>query len=411
MVSGGAWPQAKRPLRLPGQESRPPPEEYVGRIDARKGIATAIQALARLPRAATLTITGDGDGAHLGELRDLAAGLGLGERVFVGARPRAALRDAGRRAGLPDRVARAVGDRPARGDGGRPAGAGHGHRRLERVPARRRERAAARPRRRGALADAVTRLAADEPLRDRLRAAGRRTTGHYTQERWNRGLTAVIRPRRERRRPPRPAGARDRVPAVPAGDRIELAAQVADVAWYHTLELAPGVIMPGWFDLRPVVPKVLPASLAGLRCLDVATFDDFWAFELERRGAREVVAVDVLDPRDWDWPVGSPPAVIAAILRSVCSDRLVLVESVDPLLSLLHPRRPLAALDGRDRPWWWTPNVAGLRRLVASAGFRIDGPVRRARLAAALRRRETRRDALGALVGDAHAALRARVRG
>jgi SAM-dependent methyltransferase len=40
-----------------------------------------------------------------------------------------------------------------------------------------------------------------------------------------------------------------------------------------------------------------PSALAGLRCLDVGTMDGFWAFELEHRGAREVVAID-LGPRD-----------------------------------------------------------------------------------------------------------------
>jgi tRNA (mo5U34)-methyltransferase len=46
-----------------------------------------------------------------------------------------------------------------------------------------------------------------------------------------------------------------------------------------------------------------PASLAGLRCLDVGTMDGFWAFELERRGAREVVAIDLADPERQDSPV------------------------------------------------------------------------------------------------------------
>src|SRR5207302_7668476 len=37
------------------------------------------------------------------------------------------------------------------------------------------------------------------------------------------------------------------------------------------------------------------------RCLDVGTFDGFWAFEMERRGAGEVVALDIDDPVDLDW--------------------------------------------------------------------------------------------------------------
>jgi glycosyltransferase involved in cell wall biosynthesis len=62
---------------------------YVGRIDSRKGIATAIRALATLPPEATLRVVGGGDEAHLEELRVLAAELDLGRRVsFDGARPR-----------------------------------------------------------------------------------------------------------------------------------------------------------------------------------------------------------------------------------------------------------------------------------------------------------------------------------
>ena len=56
-------------------------------------------------------------------------------------------------------------------------------------------------------------------------------------------------------------------------------ADVAEQEWYHTLELAPGVVTPGWFDTREVPQRLpIPASLAGRRCLDVGTFDGFWAF-------------------------------------------------------------------------------------------------------------------------------------
>jgi tRNA (mo5U34)-methyltransferase len=87
-------------------------------------------------------------------------------------------------------------------------------------------------------------------------------------------------------------------------DRDALAERVArNHDWYHTLELAPSVITPGWVDTRPVVSRVpLPPSLTGRRCLDVGTWDGFWAFEMERRGADEVHAVDVPDPYRWDWP-------------------------------------------------------------------------------------------------------------
>jgi tRNA (mo5U34)-methyltransferase len=39
----------------------------------------------------------------------------------------------------------------------------------------------------------------------------------------------------------------------------------------------------------------------GMRALDVGTWDGFWAFEMERRGA-SVVALDLDDEADLDWP-------------------------------------------------------------------------------------------------------------
>src|SRR5215212_6968797 len=74
------------------------------------------------------------------------------------------------------------------------------------------------------------------------------------------------------------------------------------MGWYHTIELAPGQETEGMFDLRPFVDRYgLPESLEGKRCLDVGTWDGFWAFEIERRGG-EVVGIDLDDERLLDWP-------------------------------------------------------------------------------------------------------------
>lgn len=72
--------------------------------------------------------------------------------------------------------------------------------------------------------------------------------------------------------------------------------------WYHTIDVAPGVATPGWFDLRHATDLLPWPDVRGLRCLDIGTFDGFYAFEMERRGAAEVVAIDVEDHLDWDWP-------------------------------------------------------------------------------------------------------------
>ena len=64
-----------------------------GRIDERKGIDTAIEALAHLPADAELQVVGGGDDDHLGQLRALADRLGLGGRVSFERHPRDRLPD------------------------------------------------------------------------------------------------------------------------------------------------------------------------------------------------------------------------------------------------------------------------------------------------------------------------------
>lgn len=209
-----------------------------------------------------------------------------------------------------------------------------------------------------------------------------------------------------------------------------LARRVAEHEWYHTLELAPGVVTPGWQDTRPILGAVpFPQSTAGMRCLDIGTFDGFWAFELERRGSTDVVAIDILDPEKWDWPYASADSVKAEIgrrkalgqgfelarealgsrverlatsvydldpsvhgtfdlvylgsllihlrepiralerVREVCKGSLIVVDGIDLLLSLAFPRRAVATLDGQGRPWWWHANQTALARMVQVAGF------------------------------------------
>jgi tRNA (mo5U34)-methyltransferase len=93
------------------------------------------------------------------------------------------------------------------------------------------------------------------------------------------------------------------------GGESNLLQRVKEIPWYHTIELAPGVVTSGEFDLRPYVDRhQLPERMDGMRALDVATFNGFWAFEMERRGA-EVVALDLDDPSDLDWPAFRPRVV------------------------------------------------------------------------------------------------------
>jgi tRNA (mo5U34)-methyltransferase len=77
--------------------------------------------------------------------------------------------------------------------------------------------------------------------------------------------------------------------------------------WYHTLELRSGEWTDGWFDLRGAVKHYgLPEDMTGMRVLEVGTWDGFWAFEMERRGA-DVTAIDLDDESELDWPPRQRP--------------------------------------------------------------------------------------------------------
>jgi len=211
-------------------------------------------------------------------------------------------------------------------------------------------------------------------------------------------------------------------------ERDELLQRARERGWYHTLELGAGVTTDGWFDLRSQVKEYkLPDRLDGLRCLEVGTWDGFWAFELEDRGAAEVVALDLDEERELDWPPRRRPETfpaeprgdgfrLAAQLRGsrarrvVCSiyDALpaehgqfdlvfcsaVLIHLRDQLLALermadlLKPGGRLVLAEEHDKraglvPWpvsrlridegpavvFWSPSARTWRRMVSAAGF------------------------------------------
>jgi tRNA (mo5U34)-methyltransferase len=213
-------------------------------------------------------------------------------------------------------------------------------------------------------------------------------------------------------------------------DPTEVRRRVDELDWYHTFELPGGIVTPGYYDLRTIAAKLPMPELAGKRCLDVASADGFWAFEMKRRGAAEVVSVDlaVTTKQDWQGPNSraghratsagraaaafavvraatgldvervdasvydispdmlgtfdvvlmgnillhlSDPARALRAVHSVTDGTFVSFEEISVLMTLLRPRTPSGQLWHLDEPRWWTPNVAGHRRLVRAAGFEI----------------------------------------
>jgi len=216
---------------------------------------------------------------------------------------------------------------------------------------------------------------------------------------------------------------------------IALREEIASHLWYHTMELAPGVVTPGWFDLRPVVDRMPWPDVRGKRCLDVGTYDGFLAFELERRGAAEIVAIDIDDHSKWDWPpdararggkglaelagpekgrgfriaaaalqsrvdrrplsvydlspdaLGTFDVVVCGSLllhlrdpqraleaiRTVTKESFLSSEQIHLSLSTIHRRQPILVMNGSGvRCQWITPTVAGHRRMIFAAGFAIE---------------------------------------
>jgi len=83
----------------------------------------------------------------------------------------------------------------------------------------------------------------------------------------------------------------DQIPLTPEA-RAALEAGIQNFPfWYHRIELAEGLVTPGWAPIDPRAYQV-PESLDGLRVMDVGAWDGYWSFEALRRGAREVVAID-----------------------------------------------------------------------------------------------------------------------
>jgi tRNA (mo5U34)-methyltransferase len=68
----------------------------------------------------------------------------------------------------------------------------------------------------------------------------------------------------------------------------------AEPYWFQKIEVFPGFASPGWSD--PVSEKLpyfgMPEDLSGMRVLDIGCAEGFFSFEAEKRGAREVIAID-----------------------------------------------------------------------------------------------------------------------
>jgi tRNA (mo5U34)-methyltransferase len=222
-----------------------------------------------------------------------------------------------------------------------------------------------------------------------------------------------------------------------AGDRstTDVRRRLEEVRWYHTVDVAPGVATKGWWDLRHALDLMPFPDLTGKRCLDIGTWDGFYAFEMERRGAREVIALDLPDLADIDYPpevradttfdpaapsdqvrqagfhllhdllgssvqlrlgsiydltdlgLGSFDFVMLGNLllhlrdpiraldavRTVTAGQLLVADEMLLQTQLISRKRPLFQLRGVGRDFqWWLANEAGMRQMLHVGGFTVE---------------------------------------
>jgi tRNA (mo5U34)-methyltransferase len=198
-------------------------------------------------------------------------------------------------------------------------------------------------------------------------------------------------------------------------DASSLRARVNQITWYHQIDLGHGITTPGVEDSAYKLGRLgLPASLGGKSVLDIGSWDGFFAFEAERRGADRVLATDSFAWSGTSWGSKAGFTLAREVLGSSVSDQEIDVMEMSPdrlgthdvvlfLGVLYHMRHPLLALEraasvtrerlvvetvadlvgvrapamafypGRelnnDPTNWWAPNLACLEGMLRDVGF------------------------------------------
>lgn len=197
-------------------------------------------------------------------------------------------------------------------------------------------------------------------------------------------------------------------------DVEELRREVAGIQWFHSIDLGQGIVTPGVDrSARKLRSLRLPERLDGQSVLDIGTWNGFYAFAAERRGASRVLATDSVvwrepafgssgfqlarrvlgsqvEGREIDLmelsteTVGEfdvvlflgvlyhlrHPLLALEKVASVTKRQLVLETHVD----LLGCRRPVAAFYPNDElkgdaSNWWGPNLAAVSAMLTDVGF------------------------------------------
>lgn len=140
-------------------------------------------------------------------------------------------------------------------------------------------------------------------------------------------------------------------------DPNELRNRVADITWFHSIDLGRGIVTPGCDKSARKLEQIrLPDRLDGLSVLDVGAWDGYFSFEVERRGASRVLAADSYCWSGKDGCTQDGFNLARQALRSkvedveievldLCPDRVGTFDVVLFLGVLYHMKHPHVALE------------------------------------------------------------------
>jgi len=140
-------------------------------------------------------------------------------------------------------------------------------------------------------------------------------------------------------------------------DNGNLAYEIAKISWFHTFNFGNGIVTSGRDNSYKRLETLhLPEDLSGMTVLDIGSWDGFFAFEAERRGASRVLATDSFCWSGNGWGTKDGFNLARNVFNSKVEDLEIDVMDLSPenvgefdlvlcLGVLYHMRDPLLALE------------------------------------------------------------------
>jgi tRNA (mo5U34)-methyltransferase len=199
-------------------------------------------------------------------------------------------------------------------------------------------------------------------------------------------------------------------------DQGKLATEISKISWFHTFNFGNGIVTSGYDDSHKRIRTLhMPEDLSGMTVLDIGSWDGFFAFEAERRGASRVLATDSFCWSGNGWGTKDGFNLARKVFNSKVEDLEIDVLELSPekvgtfdlvlcLGVLYHMRDPLIALErifsvtkgqlildthverlmtnrpmiafypgkelNNDPTNWCGPNRAAVEAMLKAAGFR-----------------------------------------